>query len=96
MSGANAIEVAIGMVFVYLVLSLTVTALQELLDAVMKLRASHLAKGVEKLLGSTKAEAFFDHPIIAALSPDKWFGKGTRRPSYLPSNAALSRRSARF
>jgi hypothetical protein len=87
MSGATAIEVAIGLIFIYLLLSLTVTALQELLDAVFKLRASHLAKGIEKLLGETRAEQFFAHALIAALSPNKWRSDGTRRPSYLPASA---------
>src|SRR5262249_20693610 len=45
----------------------------------------HLSKGIEKLLGTENAERFFTHPLIRALSPDKWFGEGTRRPSYLPS-----------
>lgn len=87
MFGSAILDVAIGLVFVYLLLSFIVTAAQELLETVIKLRAAHLAKGIEKLLGSDIAKQFFDNPMIKGLSPDKWFGAGTRKPSYIPSRA---------
>src|SRR5262245_34289635 len=40
---------------------LAVTTMQELLDSVIKLRAAHLSKGIEKLLGTENAERFFTH-----------------------------------
>lgn len=85
MFGSAVIDVAIGLVFVYLLLSFIVTAIQELIETAVKLRAAHLAKGVQKLLGSDKAREFFEHPFIEDISPDKWFGKGTRKPSYIAS-----------
>lgn len=86
MFGSTVIDVAIGLVFVYLLLSFIVTAIQEVIETAVKLRAAHLAKGVHKLLGSDKAKEFFDHPLIEEISPDKWFGKGTRKPSYIASH----------
>lgn len=87
MFGSAILDVAIGLVFVYLLLSFIVTAAQELLETFIKLRAAHLAKGIEKLLGSDIAKQFFDNPMIKGFSPDKWFGAGTRKPSYIPSRA---------
>lgn len=85
MFGSAVIDVAVGMVFVYLVLSFVVTAVQEVLETFIKLRAAHLGKGIEKLLGSEKAKEFFENALIKGISPDKWFGEGTRKPSYISS-----------
>lgn len=85
MFGSTVIDVAIGLVFVYLLLSFIVTAIQELIETAVKLRTAHLPKGVQKLLGSDKAREFFEHPLIEDVSPNKWFGKGTRKPSYIAS-----------
>jgi hypothetical protein len=84
MLGSAILETALGLVFVYLILSLVVSAIQELLDTILKLRASHLSAGVEKLLGDDKAKEFFDNVLIRALSPNAWFGSVPRRPSYVP------------
>ena len=85
MFGSAIIDIAIGLVFVYLVLSLVVTAAQEVLETIIKLRGAHLAKGIEKLLGEARAKEFFAATAVAALSPDRWLGAGTRKPSYIPS-----------
>src|SRR5207245_4507172 len=85
--GSVVIDIAVGLVFTYLLLSLIVTAVQEVIESVIKLRAAHLAKGVEKLLGSEKATEFFDKPLIKAASPDKWRGAGTRKPSYIEAQS---------
>jgi len=79
-----AIDIAIGLVFVYLLLRFVVTTIQELIDAVFKIRAIHLAKGIQKLLGTTTANEFVDRAVIEGLSPYKVFGNGTRKPSYIP------------
>jgi hypothetical protein len=85
MLGSATIDIAIGLVFVYLLLSLVVSAAQEVIETIIKLRGAHLAKGVEKLLGEARAKEFFASAAIKALSPDQWFGSGTRKPSYIPS-----------
>lgn len=85
MLGSATIDIAIGLVFVYLLLSLVVSAAQEVIETIIKLRGAHLAKGVEKLLGEARAKEFFASAAIKALSPDRWFGSGTRKPSYIPS-----------
>jgi hypothetical protein len=85
MFGSATVDIAIGLVFVYLVLSLVVTAAQEVLETIIKLRGAHLAKGIAKLLGAARAREFFASAPVAALSPDRWFGGGTRKPSYIPA-----------
>src|SRR5437899_541214 len=87
MFGSVMIDIVVGLVFTYLLLSLIVTAVQEVIESIIKLRAAHLAKGIEKLLGSDKATEFFDNPVIKAMSPDKWRGAGTRKPSYIEPRA---------
>jgi len=87
MFGSTTLDIALGITFLYLLLSLVVTAVQEVIETLIKLRAAHLAKGIEKLLGSSMATSFFANPLIKAFSPNQWFGPGTRKPSYIPSRA---------
>ena len=91
MFGSVIVEIAIGLVFVYLLLSFVVTAVQELVNSVFKIRAVQLAKGIQKMLGANKAKEFFDHALIKGLSPNKLiFRNGTRRPSYIPPRTFVS------
>lgn len=81
MFGSTILEVAIGIVFVYLLLSLICSALSELIEARLRLRAKDLKKGILTLFGDPKkqgllAKDFFDHPLIKAMGD---------QPSYIPS-----------
>lgn len=78
MFGLAMLDVAIGIIFVYLLLSLLVTAGNELIAAVTKWRAKDLQKGIFNLL-KDKATEIYKHPLIKALSLE---GK---IPSYIPS-----------
>jgi hypothetical protein len=87
MFGSMVLEVAIGLVFVYLLLSLVVTAITELISGWRKWRAQNLWAGVRNLLDSGEAEEWvtklYDHPLIQGLSPSTKSGK--KGPSYIPS-----------
>jgi hypothetical protein len=85
MFGSAILDVAIGLISVYLILSLIVTSINEAIETVIKLRAQQLATAISKLLGDAKATDFFNHPLIKGLSPNKLFFVGNRRPSYVPS-----------
>jgi cell division septation protein DedD len=75
--GSTLLEVAIGIVFVYLLLSLLCSALSELLEAFIKYRSRDLEKGIRNLLDNPGlAESFFNHPLIKPLGEN---------PSYIPS-----------
>src|SRR5438105_1473697 len=71
------------MVFVYLLLSLMVTAASELVSAWFKWRAKNLEAGIQNLLHdpahSGLAKALYDHGLLQGLS------KGGKGPSYIPS-----------
>lgn len=97
MFGSMVLEVAVGMVFVYLLLSLVLTALTEMVSGALRWRAKDLWQGIRTLLDSGEADVWvrklYDHPLIQGLSPrtqqDKPAaapGKASGRgPSYIPS-----------
>ena len=81
MFGSQILDVAIGLVFIFLMLSLVVTALNELVAAWLKRRSNTLWTGVVRLVGDDGfAEKLYAHPLVQAISqsPDA-------RPSYIPS-----------
>lgn len=84
MFGSSTLDVAIGVVFIYLALSLVCTAANELLASLWKWRAKNLAEGLRNLLNcKTQDELmtlFYSHPLIQTLYRDE-----NRLPSYLPS-----------
>jgi cell division septation protein DedD len=75
--GSTMIEVAIGVIFVYLLVSLLCSALNELIEAWLRYRARYLELGIRKLLSDPNlAEQFFEHPLVKPLG---------ERPSYIPA-----------
>src|SRR4051812_39062997 len=81
MFGSEILDVAIGMIFVYLLLSLICSAVNEMIEAQMKNRARDLEKGIRNLLTDTNlADKLYEHPLIKGLYIDK---KG--KPSYIPA-----------
>ena len=69
------IDVAMGLVFFYVTLSLICSSIQEIIASLLGLRSRNLKKGIRNLIGSEYAEAMYDHPLI----------KGLRKPKKLPS-----------
>ena len=68
MLGSATLDLAVGMVFVFLMLSLVVSAVREAIEARLKARAKHLAHGLLELLGDVRlVEALYRHPLISAL-----------------------------
>jgi hypothetical protein len=84
MFGSTVLEVAVGVVFVYLSLSLVCTAAHELIASVMTWRARNLAHGLQNLLNYKDSDellkGLYNHPLIQSLYRD-----GKRLPSYIPS-----------
>lgn len=96
MFGSTILEVAIGLVLVYLLLSLICSALQESLEGWLKVRATHLEKGLRVLLndpeGTQLLQSLYNHPVIYGLfrgdyDPEKLRSKSQRTvlPSYIPA-----------
>ena len=56
MFGSTILDIAIGMAFVYLLLSLVCSAANEIIEAILKGRAKHLEAGIRNLLGNKLTE----------------------------------------
>ena len=87
MFGSTILEVIIGMLFVYLLLSVLCSAIGEYLESKWNNRAKLLKKGIELLLNDTTgpsktnlAEQFYKHGLIRPLYRDE-----KTLPSYIPS-----------
>ncbi|MEJ5224545.1 MAG: hypothetical protein WHV44_08820 [Anaerolineales bacterium] len=91
MSMQALLEIAIGLVFTWLVLSLAAMYLQDWIVTALRWRSSLLEAAIRNLLGNDQelTEAFYNHPLIQSLHSGK---KGARffdkfqRPSYIPSS----------
>ena len=71
------IDVGLGLMFVYIVLSLVASAAQEWIASLLGLRAKNLRAGVQNLIGEDYATRVYGHPLVKNLS------KGKRLPSYI-------------
>ena len=82
---STALDVAIGLVFLYLLLALSVTTLQELLASAFGWRAKNLYTAIEDMLkngeSSPLTKELYAHPLVRNLV-QKELGK---LPSYIPS-----------
>jgi len=71
MFGSEVLDVAVGLILVYLLLSLFATAVREALESVFKTRAVFLESGIRELLddraGIRLAKDFYEHPLIYSL-----------------------------
>ena len=74
MFNTSIIDVAIGMVFIYLLLSLLCTATNELIELLVKKRATDLERGIRELLqpdstSGTKGivQDIYNHPLVNGL-----------------------------
>lgn len=89
MFGSEVLDVALGVLFVYLTLSLICSAIQEAIAALLRLRPQYLYRGLRILLddhqGSGLARDFFNHPLIDTLFPGKYQPSLYHNlPSYIP------------
>ena len=67
------IDLAIGLVFVYVVLSLLASSIQEWIASLFGLRARNLYQGVRRLLGDHYAKEVYEHPMVRRLAKkDRW------------------------
>jgi hypothetical protein len=85
-SGIPALDVLVGLFFLYFVLSIVCSAVQESLAQVFNLRAKTLEQGVRNLLGDEGlTDRFFRHPRVKALSKPHGILRAGGGPSYIPS-----------
>jgi hypothetical protein len=97
MFGSDILDIVIGMVFVFLLLSVVCSGINEFLEALVKNRARDLERGIRELIGDPEnttnfVEKIYNHGLVNSLfkgcySPDK----KRNLPSYIPSaNFALA------
>jgi hypothetical protein len=96
MFNSGILDVVIGLIFVYLTLSLIVTAVNEFIEALLKKRASDLETGLRELLNDPKGiglvKDLYEHQLVFGLFKGKYEAAKTRNlPSYIPArNFALA------
>ena len=80
------LEVAIGLVFVWLILSAATMEAQNVFGRIFQLRANFLEKSISDMFGGEKkyVDAFYAHPAIQELYR-KGFLHRTKRPDYIPN-----------
>src|SRR5438045_6157696 len=83
MFGSTILDAAIGIIFIYLLVSLVISAINELIAAMLKSRAENLSQGIQALLQDPAQAGWvarlYQHPLIQSLSPPN------SKPSYIPS-----------
>lgn len=86
MFNSQILEVAIGLGFLYLVLSLLCTTLTEALSRLTGRRAKDLFTSVGMLLQDKKLrDLVYSHPLLESLRAKRLTSKESKDPSYIPS-----------
>jgi hypothetical protein len=91
MFGLELLGVAIGMIFIYLLLSLLCTACGEIIEARLKRRSSDLARGIRELLrdpaGTGIAQDLYTHALVYGLYRGAYDSNRMKNlPSYIPAH----------
>lgn len=95
MLGSGSLEIAIGIFFVYLLLSLVCTSIMEVISSVMNQRGKTLFEGVKNLLNDPNftglAQQLYSHGLVSSISEYASNpSKPNRLPSYVPSKILSS------
>ena len=76
-----ALDLAIGLIVVFLIVSTVCSAIREGLEALLKTRAAYLERGVRELLDDKRADglakSLFEHPLLFGLFLGNYRGKQT-------------------
>jgi len=82
---SSIIEVAIGLIFIFMLLSLVCSSLNEIIAHILKLRSKTLKKGIERLLTDDSIRnEFYAHPLVKSLCQKK-SADANVTASYIPS-----------
>ncbi len=88
MFGSAILDVALGLVFIFLLYSLLATTLHEAMSSMLGLRATMLEKGIRRMLNDEDSNNFaqnlLEHPLIRCMGNGKtWMGLKNDGPSYI-------------
>src|SRR5438094_857337 len=83
MFGSAIVEVVVGLAFVYFILSVIASHINEMIAGLLNWRAADLERGIRKLLADVPelADSVWKHGLVSGLG-----GKPGRAPSYVPSS----------
>lgn len=82
MFGSTIVDVAIGLIFIFFLLSVIASHINELISGWMNWRAKDLEQGVRHLLcDPALADKVWNHPLVRGVS-----GKAGIAPAYIPAN----------
>ena len=90
MFGSEILDVAIGLIMMFLLLSLVVSSIKEAFETVLHHRAKDLELGIREMFGDIHRTGmvpdFYSHPLITSLFAGKYKrGKTNNLPAYIPS-----------
>lgn len=78
------VDVALGLILLYSVLSLVASVVKEWISTLCGLRAKNLRKGIQTLIGDDYATKLYGHPLVSTLAKKK------KLPSYIGSGTFAS------
>ncbi len=89
MFGSEILDVAIGLILVFLLLSLVCSSVREAIETVLKDRAGDLERGIREMFGDRDrldlVPKFYRNPLIEGLFRGEYkAGKTSNLPSYIP------------
>lgn len=94
-NGLDVLQIAIGLSFVYLLLSLICSAVSEGLETLLKNRSRDLERGLRELLndedGTNLVNQVYNHPLISGLFRDEYKAKLIRRRVLCPGKIYAGR-----
>ena len=86
MWGSELLDVAIGVVFVYILMSLAASALSEVVAHLTNMRFQHLKRGISGMVGPALSGKLLDHQLIKSLGKK---GKPSFIPGYMFASALI-------
>ncbi len=62
------LDVGLGLIFFYVILSLVASAVQEWIASLLALRSKNLQSGIRNMIGKEYADKVYAHPLIKNLA----------------------------
>ena len=87
MFGSGILDTVIGLVFIFLLVSLLVTIVNEMIAAAFMSRAKWLRRGIDRLIGTQWMKKLYDHPLIEGTGRKNTTLVANPGPSYIPSRS---------
>lgn len=87
MFGSGILETAIGLIFVFLLVSILVTITNEMVAALLSSRARSLKRGLGRLVGDEWMRKLYAHPLISGSAVKEPPSILNRGPAYIPSRS---------